>query len=65
METAAIRIRNCWICGAAISPEMCKVDCHGLPVHGACLSAVLAFGLDVEPAQRLDQTSEPDLSKRK
>jgi hypothetical protein len=65
MKTAAIRIRNCWICGAAISPEMCKVDRHGLPVHGACLSAVLAFGLDVKPAEGLDQTTEPDISEHK
>jgi hypothetical protein len=34
--------KMCWICGSSIALEDCKVDEHGLPVHGNCYVAKLA-----------------------
>jgi hypothetical protein len=34
---------TCWICGSAISLEMCTFDAEGFPVHGPCLSAMLSL----------------------
>ncbi len=30
---------NCWICGAAVSLEKCKIDEHGRAVHEQCYLA--------------------------
>jgi hypothetical protein len=35
--------RICWICGAEISLESCKVDEHGLPVHETCQTLKLSL----------------------
>ena len=39
--------RFCWICGNTVDLENCKVDEHGMPVHGDCyfLKVALASGI--------------------
>ena len=51
MKPVTLHNASCWLCGRTISPEMCKVDEYGFPVHGACIIAVNAFKLQVKPAQ--------------
>lgn len=59
-----MHIGSCWICGRTISLDMCKVDEYGFPVHGACLTAVNDFRLQVKPAAALAPTSKTDLGKQ-
>lgn len=40
---------TCWICGSAISCEMCTFDGTGQPVHGPCLNAMLALNGKIKP----------------
>lgn len=56
MSTARVRPHTCWICGSTISLGMCTFDEQGLPVHGACLTAMLALNLKIKPT---DGHAEP------
>lgn len=44
MEIFSVRAAHCcWICGRPIALENCKVDEHGLPVHGECYAVRVAL----------------------
>jgi hypothetical protein len=35
--------RSCWMCGRPVRLEDCKIDEHGLAVHGNCYLARVAL----------------------
>ncbi len=50
----------CWICGRTIALEDCKVDECGLPVHGDCYFAKVAWKGKKNIAPEADQTLQPE-----
>ena len=46
----------CWICGNTVDLETCKVDEHGMAVHGDCYLLKVALASESmvrKPAQRI------------
>ena len=39
----------CWICGRSLQPEECKLDEHGLSVHGDCYAATVSSAQQAIP----------------
>jgi hypothetical protein len=52
--------RFCWICGNTVDLETCKVDEHGMPVHGDCYFLKVALASESmvpKPAHRIQPQS--------
>lgn len=46
----------CWICGKECRLEDCKIDKHGLRVHGECYERKTAPRRDRTPVERMTRT---------